>query len=393
MKIGFVVQRCGPDVYGGAEALTLQIGQNLSNLYEVEILTTRAKDAATWKDHYPEGIEKIDNLTIRRFSVDRERDPKFVPLSQYLEVHNNDIQKGAEFVNASGPVCNKLINFIKENKDNYDLFVFVGYLYWQTLYGMQIVPDKSILLSTAHDEPWIYFKIFEKVFEIPHGYMFLTNSEKEFVHKKFGYTQKPFQVVGHGMDVNMASRHYRSATIKLPKNYVLYIGRISAGKGCQQLSDFFNQYVEIHHNTDLKLVMLGNLEHPIINNKAIILQNLSDEEKYFVLQNCKIFIMSSQFESLNMACLEAWLFKKPVLVNGDSTVLVEHCRKGQCGLYFRNYEEFSECLDMVLYNEKFADDLGINGEIYVKENYNWDITIKKYNELLYKVSDKALKTH
>ena len=128
MKIAFVVQRCGQDVFGGAEALTLQIGLYLSKFFEVDILTTRARDANTWKNYYPEGDEIIENITIRRFSVDKERDPNFVPLSQYLELNNEDLVKGKKFIEDSGPVCNELLNYIRDNKDKYDLFVFVGYL-------------------------------------------------------------------------------------------------------------------------------------------------------------------------------------------------------------------------------------------------------------------------
>ena len=99
MKIAFVVQRCGTDIFGGAEALVFQVAINLSEVADVEILTTRAKDATNWRNYYPEGKEKIGKLTIRRFSVDKERDPDFVPLSQYLERHKDDVVKGKEFLN------------------------------------------------------------------------------------------------------------------------------------------------------------------------------------------------------------------------------------------------------------------------------------------------------
>lgn len=387
MKIAFVIQRCGPDVFGGAEALTLQIGMNLSEILDIEILTTRAKDANTWRDYYPEGIQRIGKLKIRRFSVDKVRDPQFVPLSQYLEKNNNDMEKGIEFLNASGPVSNQLMNYIKKNKDEYDLFVFVGYLYWQTYFGLPLVKEKSILLPTAHDEPWIHFKIFNKVFQIPLGYIFLTNSEKKFVHKKFDHTDKPSEVVGHGMDIAMGKRTYQSGNIKLPKNFLLYVGRISTGKGCQMLSDFYNRYRETH-STDLQLIMIGDKEQDLKNTNATILQNLSDQEKFFILQHCKIFVMPSYFESLNIACLEAWLFRKPVLVNSLSAVLQEHCLRSQGGLYFQNYEEFEECIDLISNNEDFGRNLGLNGERYVQENYNWELTRKKY----YDFFDKLLTT-
>lgn len=387
MKIAFVVQRCGKEVFGGAEALTLQIGLNISEIFDIEILTTRAKEAGTWENYYPEGVEKIGRLVIRRFSVDKKRDPQFVPLSQYLELHNDDTKKGIEFINASGPVCNQLIHFIENHANDYDLFVFVGFLYWQTFYGLPKVKEKSLLLPTAHNEPWINFKIFEKVFELPRGYLFLTDSEKKFVHTKFGHKDKPFEIVGHGLDLDIASKDYESFNINLPKKYLLYVGRINTGKGCDLLSNFFNKYLETH-NDDLKLIMIGSQEKAIRNKNILILENLNHEEKFFVIKNCTIFIMPSYYESLNIAILEAWLFKKPVLVNGESEVLKEHCLRGQGGLYFQNYDEFAGCLELLLQDELLCNKLGTNGEKYVLENYNWDLTRKKYKNFLEQILKK-----
>ena len=128
-------------------------------------------------------------------------------------------------------------------------------------------------------------------------------------------------------------------------------------------------------------MFIGNLEHKINNCKAIIFENLPEEEKFYVLQHCTIFVMPSKFESLNMACLEAWLFKKPILVNANSEVLYEHCLQSQGGLYFENYEEFSELLDLLLIDISLAERLGNNGMRYVKENYDWNTTLYKYEKL------------
>jgi len=378
MKIAFVVQRCGVDVFGGAEALTFQVAKNLSKIHDIEILTCRAKDAGTWKDWYPEGIEKIDNLIIRRFSVDNERDPKFVSLANYLESNESDLQKGIEFINTCGPVCSKLIEFIKKKKDDFDLFVFVGYIYWQTFYGLQEVKEKSLLLPTAHDEHWIHFKIYEKVFELPLGYLFLTNAEKNFVIEKFGHKDKPSMVVGHGVELPNNIFEYKSK-IQLPANFILYVGRISSGKGCDNLIKYFQKYLEIK-NIDLKLVMIGNMEQNLQGDNIIFFENLSDNDKFFILNKSKIFIMPSQNESLNIACLEAWLLGKPVLVNSKSPVLKDHCIDGQGGLFYENFEEFSECLTLLLSQNDLAASLGDNGVNYVKNNFNWDVTQNRYQD-------------
>jgi len=388
MKLALVIQRCAPDIYAGAEKLVWNLGKNFSEIFDVEILTTCAKDASNWKNHYKSGTEKIGNLKITRFPVDKERDPKYVHISNYLESNPDDIDKGLEFIDAMGPISNSLLKHIKTNRDKYDLFIFFGYLYWLTFHGMPLVQDKSLFFTQAHNEPWASFKIYDKIFDVPLGYLFQTNAEKNFVHKRFGNKDKPHAIVGHGIDLNIASKKYNSK-IKIPKKYLLYIGRISAGKGCQLLSDYYNKYIALNKN-DLKLIMIGDQEQKITNCNALIFENLKDQDKFFLLQNCEVFIMPSFYESLNMACLEAWLFQKPVLVNGQCQVLKEHCLDGNGGLYFENYHEFSETLTRILENKQLSTNLGINGEKYVRENYNWEQTRKNYSEFFSKILQKQV---
>jgi len=68
-----------------------------------------------------------------------------------------------------GPISNSLLKYIKTNRDKYDLFIFFGYLYWQTFHGMPLVKDKSLFFTQAHDEPWASFKIYNKIFDLPLG--------------------------------------------------------------------------------------------------------------------------------------------------------------------------------------------------------------------------------
>jgi len=379
MKIALVITRCGPDIFAGAEKLVFDLGKRLSEIFEVEILTTCAKDAATWKNHYKKGTTMYDKLKITRFPVDNERDSNYVALSRYLEKNNSDLSKGLEFVNCMGPVCNSFLTYIKKNYEKYDFFIFFGYLYWLSFFGLPLVKEKSIFFPQAHDEPWACFKIYDQVFENASSFLFQTRSEKSFVEKRFGTDSKISMIVGHG--VELPSHKSKNKLRKLPENYVLYIGRINEGKGCQLLSDYFNRYSDIH-DTDLKLIILGDEEQKILNSCAIVFENLSEEEKHILIGNCRVFIMPSYFESLNVSCLESMLHKKPILVNGKCDVLKEHCLIGQSGLYFTNYEEFSESLDLLLEDQNFSIKLGQNGENYVKENYNWDSTKKKYRDFL-----------
>ena len=59
------------------------------------------------------------------------------------------------------------------------------YLYYTTVKGLPLVKDKAILISTAHDEPPIYLKTFDTLFQMPKALFYLTVEEKKFVERKF----------------------------------------------------------------------------------------------------------------------------------------------------------------------------------------------------------------
>ncbi len=54
-----------------------------------------------------------------------------------------------------------------------------------------------------------------------------------------------------------------------------------------------------------------------------------------------LVVNPSQYESLSFMVLEAWQAGVPVLVNGRSEVLVEHCLTSNGGLYYSGYDEFA----------------------------------------------------
>ena len=70
-RVAFVVQRCGLEVNGGAELLCRMVAERLARHLPVEVLTTCALDYMTWENHYPPGEERVGELRIRRFPVER----------------------------------------------------------------------------------------------------------------------------------------------------------------------------------------------------------------------------------------------------------------------------------------------------------------------------------
>jgi glycosyltransferase involved in cell wall biosynthesis len=379
MRIAFVVQRYGVEVNGGAERLCRQIAEHLSKYFTIEIITSCAIDYVTWKNEYPKGTSRLNNVTIHRFPVDYPRDiQKFNQISEKIFHQPHTTNDELEWMRLQGPYSTKLLNFIENNANVYDLFIFFTYLYCSTFFGLPLVKNKAILVPTAHDEPPIYLSIFGTLFLYPKSLIFSTNEEREFVNKKFKTERIKQDIIGTGIDVpdtmNAAAfeRQYEL------NNFIVYVGRIDESKGCKELFNFFIRYK--HENpSSLKLVLLGKAVMEVPSNPDIVpLGFVSEQVKFNCIYASNLLVMPSPFESLSIVLFEAWYCNKPVLVNGNCKVLKGQCTRSNGGLWYSNYAEFEECLETLIKNPGLRKIMGENGKRFVDKNYSWEMIEEKY---------------
>jgi len=390
-RIAVVVQRYGREVNGGAELYAKLVTERLAALYDVEVLTTCAIDYVTWKNEYREGSNTVDGVRVRRFPVDRERDQDaFAALAGEVYAKRNEtIGDGIRWMEAQGPYCPRLVRYIKENKDHYDLFLFMTYLYYTSYFGLQEVPEKSVLIPTAHDERPIYLRIFESTFRLPAAMIYLTEEEKAFVNKKFKNGKKPSETVGIG--INMPDKVYpeqfrEKYGISAP--FLLYAGRIDESKGCDHLFEFFLR-MKKEVPSDLKLVLMGKPVMAIPKDKDILpLGFVSEEDKINGMAAARLHILPSFFESLSMSVLESMALGVPVLVNGKCDVLKGHCIRSNGGLYYNNYYEFAECIGYLFAREDIYEKMKQNDLKYVHENYTWDKVMARYKKIIDRTLDE-----
>ena len=112
-----------------------------------------------------------------------------------------DKELSDEWIEQMGPYCPDLVDYVDEHQDDYDAIIIVTYLYYPAVKSMQRVKDKVIFIPTAHQEPFIHFKMYREMFNAPKAYVFLTDEEKELVHSIFHNEDIPYEVMGVGVDV------------------------------------------------------------------------------------------------------------------------------------------------------------------------------------------------
>lgn len=398
MKIAIVVQRYGAEIVGGAEFATKQIAEHLSKRFEVEVLTTCAKDYLTWKNEYRKGTEIINNVVVRRFEVQKGRKMnKFRKIEEtvfYGDSHTLDDEY--LWVDLQGPYSPSLIHHIHKNKDNYNCFIFFTFRYFPTVYGLPAVSEKSLLIPFAEDDPALDLEIVKNaVFNSAQAILFSTPEEKRLIERKVGKIDKLSDIVGCGIDIPEIDENIveKTAVKYNLRDYIVYLGRIDGIKGCYTLFDFFIRYInEVNANIDLVLAGLEVIKipkHPNIKFLGFV----SEEEKFALLKGAKLLIIPSIAESLSLVTLECLGVGTPVLVNGNCDVLKGHCLRSNAGLWYENYDEFKECSDLLLSDKKLREKMGGNGRRYVEENYSWEKVEVKYLRLIEEIKQKIFHIH
>lgn len=381
-KILFVCQRYGEEVNGGAEMECRAYAEHLSSIYDVSVLTTCAVDYMTWDRTYEPGDTIINNVKVIRMKNKVGRESNWLELYQKICHGEHTLQEESTWIDAQGPFCPELVEYIRIHHAEYKAIIFMTYLYYTTVKGMIPELKNAILIPTAHDEPVIHLSIFSDVFKRASAYIYNTEEEKKFVENKFSFSKdKPSCTVGYGIEIPQ----FKEINIREKygiSNYILYAGRIAKAKGCPELIQYFTEY-KSRNNNDIKLVMIGKSEIEIPKTKDILALGYVDEDtKYSLMKNAKAFVLASARESLSIVVLEALALGTPVLVNSVCDVLRAHCENSNAGLYFNSYTQFEMTLNYMLIHKNEYRIMKENGKNYVKENYQWNNIVIKMDTLI-----------
>jgi glycosyltransferase involved in cell wall biosynthesis len=384
MKLAFVVQRYGMEISGGAELHCRWIAEHMMKYSDVEVLTTRALDYITWKNHYPRGKGVVNGVPVRRFSVTRTRRPeRFGRLQRFILENEHRVEDELRWVEEEGPHAPSLVRYIRKHAADYDHFIFFSYRYYHSFFGVRAVPEKSVLVPTAEHDAVIHLKIFKDLFNLPRAFVYNSVEERRMIESISRNGRIPGDVVGVGTEVPPVSSGERfRGRHGINGDYILYIGRIDENKGCHRLFEYFLRF-KTETGSRVKLVLIGNAVLKIPSHPDLVpLGFLPEEDKFDALEGARLLVMPSFYESLSMVTLEAWAMRKPVLANARCEVLKGQCLRSNAGLFYEDYEEFRESLDLLLGSEGLCQAMGGNGRKYYDAHYTWENIENKYLALL-----------
>lgn len=384
MRLACVVHRYGPDITGGSEAHCQSIAERLAARHDVTVLTTCASSYVTWRNAYPPGESRVNNVRTLRFRVERPRNlHAFRDISDLVFTGVASDAEQERWFDENGPVVPSLVDHLSAQAASYDRVLFWSYRYYPAFHGVRMVPERAVLVPTAEEDPLIHAPILSSYFSRPRALGFLTPEEHDLVTARISGPAPPSAVIGAGLDSPATQPNRASLEAHgIPETFLLYVGRIERNKGCETLLRYFTAYLA-NGGPPIPLVMAGPAimaipNHPLVRPLGYVPGALRDA----LLAHARALVVPSPYESLSMVLLEAWNRRVPGLVNGRCRVLKGQVERADGGLYYANVHEFCEGLQQLVRDAGLARTLGTQGRAYVDREYRWPVVMERIESLL-----------
>jgi glycosyltransferase involved in cell wall biosynthesis len=375
-RLAFVPGRYGPEVVGGAEAMLAEIAHGLADRgWDVDVLTTCARDHFTWSNVFPAGTATDANLTVHRF-------PAVVSTSRRVRAELNaaivagepiDVDAQARWMNDDLRVPG-LFDHLLDAGDRYRAVVFAPYLFWPAYVCGQLVADRAVLMPCLHDEPEARLEIFQPLFRDVRGVWFLSEPEQDLA-RRLHPGLAPHRVVGSGVRIperydpdGFRARH------GIDGRFVLYVGRRERGKNWDALLRGFERAVA-RGPLPFSLVTIGSSAISVpsaLEGRVIDLGVVSDDVRDDAFAAADAYLQPSAYESFSRTMMEAWLAGTLVIANGASEVSRWHCEHSAAGLVYDDDAELEQCLRFVAEAPEAARAIAKAGRDYALETASWD---------------------
>jgi glycosyltransferase involved in cell wall biosynthesis len=385
-RIAFVPPRYGDDVVGGAEAVLRQAAERLAARgWEVEILTTCARSHFTWANEYPAGTERHGDLSVFRFPIVHPDDAtEWLGLERRIRL--GAVLSMAEqhaWVNGRFRVPG-LFHHLVASAHTYRAIVFSPYMFWTTVVGATVAPERTVVIPCLHDENYAYLPVFRPLLAGSAQVWFMSEPEHQLAHR-IGPLTAAHPVTGEGvlMPETYDPEGFR-ARHGLTRPYALFVGRRESGKGWPELLAAFTRAV-VRLGVDLDLVAfgVGRVQVPQdVAGRVHDLGWLPDEEVGDAYAAAAAYIQPSLFESFSRTIMESWLAGTPVIARRASEVVRWHCERSRGGLLYDDEYELAQCLALAADHPEKLAGLGQRGREYVLANYTWDAALDRIEAAL-----------
>jgi glycosyltransferase involved in cell wall biosynthesis len=386
-NLRIVSPRYGSDVIGGAERLARMLATSLhAAAWQVEVFTTCARDAATWRNVERPGESNDDGISVRRFPVRVTRPPRtFHQFTRAFFRLPPALRPESFWVAAQGPWAPGLVEAVRNATPLPTLFL--PYLYHPTLRGLPACPGPRVLLPAAHDERPLRLHAVGAAIAAAGALWYGTDDEREIVEAAHPHAaNKPWAVgnVGIVPPARVDPAAFR-ARVGFHSDddapYLLYGGRAATGKGMEDLLEGLRLLRQ--RRPEVRLVLTGEAGQAALAAPGVLSAGMLDEQtRWDALAGAAAVVIPSFHESLSLLALEAWAVERPVLANAASPVLLGQVLRSGGGFGYHGPTELATAAGDLLSDLDAAAALGRSGQSYVALTYRWEVVHDRLARLI-----------
>jgi glycosyltransferase involved in cell wall biosynthesis len=391
-SLRIVVPRYGEAVVGGAERLLRLLALSLvAGGWRVEVFTTCAMDAATWRDEAAPGVAVEEGVVVRRFRVRAARRPAaFHQLSRGFFKLPGRLRPEAAWAALQGPWSPSLLTALSLAAPMPALFA--PYLYHPTLAGLPAYRPVRLMLPAAHDELPLRLGVVGRALAAADGLLFGTEEEREIVVQRHPQAAAvPWEVgnVGVSAPADVDGARFRAGVgLGAEEPYLLYGGRVAEGKGMPEL--LCGMALLRDRGVAARLVLTGEAGRATPPSATVLpVGMLTEADRWDALAGAAAVVVPSFHESLSLLALEAWAVGRPVLANAASPVLAGQVARSGGGIAYHGAEELAGAAARLLADPLSAAALGTAGQAWVAATYRWEAVHRRLAGLIAGASGAA----
>jgi glycosyltransferase involved in cell wall biosynthesis len=268
-----------------------------------------------------------------------------------------------------------LLEHLDHHAHEYDGFVGFTYLYAPVALGLPMVAERSLVVPTAHDEAPFGFELYSDLFERTAALFCSTPEEEQLIARRWPRHSRT-RVVGVGIEApdnpdaaGFVHRH------RITGPYLLYLGRVEAGKGVAELLEF-HQAARRDDPSFPQLLLAGDRSIEVAGDGVRYLGRVSEEDKWGALAGAAAVVVPSRWESLSLLTLEAFAVGAPVVASAHSDVLRGQLERSGAGASYLDAEGFATGVREVVGRRA---QLGKRARTYARK-HDWDKVVGAYVE-------------
>jgi glycosyltransferase involved in cell wall biosynthesis len=402
LKLAIVIPWFGRELKGGAEQHAWQVAARLARRgHAVEVLTTCCRSHQDdWStNHLSAGVfREPEGFSVRRFAVDPRQKAAFDAVNAHLlSLDLNSLRPGVAPVSSidsaifTGELIKsaRLLDFIHAEKERFDAFIFLPYLYGLVLDGINTVGSAGLLQPCLHDEAYAYLPEMAEAFRVAGRLLFISEGEQELALRLFGPgIWHKSHLTGAGIEAEGAQSPggpQNTNGSHLPEKFLLYLGRKDPGKNIPLLVSAFARFRRVRPNSALRLILAGHGHVDLAGCReyAIDLGLVSEEEKQKLLRECSALVQPSQNESFSRVMMEAWLHGKPVAAHRRCLATAIALERSGGGWVAEKESDWAQLITEIDRLPKTAlSKLGARGKQYAAKLADWEAVMDRYETAL-----------